>query len=240
MSRVDWHDVECGAYRADLPVWRELARSEPGPVLDVGAGTGRVALDLARQGHDVTALDRDPELLAALRERAALAGLSVPTVVADAAGFDLAGRRFGIVVVPMQTIQLLPDASARAGFLASARRHLAAGGLVALAVTEELEGFEDETAAMPLPDVGERDGWRFLSHPVAVREQGARVRLERIRQTIAPDGSRSAEGDVIELARLSATGLAAEGEAAGLRPEPARAIPATDAHVGARVVLLRG
>jgi SAM-dependent methyltransferase len=240
MSRIDWHDVECGAYWADLPLWRELARSEPGPVLDVGAGTGRVALDLAREGHDVTALDRDPELLAALRERAGLAGLSVPTVVADAAGFDLAGRHFGIVVMPMQTIQLLPDASAREGFLASARRQLAPGGVVALAVAEALEGFEDEAAALPLPDVGERDGWRFLSHPVAIREQGAHVRLERIRQTIAPDGSRSADSDVIELARLSAAGLAAEGEAAGLRPEPARAIPATDAHVGARVVLLRG
>jgi SAM-dependent methyltransferase len=240
MSRVDWHDVECGAYRADLPLWRELARAEGGAVLDVGAGTGRVALDLARRGHDVTALDRDPELLAALRERAGLAGLSVPTVVADAAGFDLAGRRFGLVAVPMQTIQLLGDAPARAGFLASARRHLVPGGLVALAIAEDLEVFEDAAAELPLPDVGERDGWRFSSHPVAVRERGAHVRLERIRQTIAPDGTRSAEADAIELARLSAAGLAAEGQAAGLRPEPARTIPATDAHLGARVVLLRG
>jgi SAM-dependent methyltransferase len=240
MSRVDWHDVECGAYRADLPLWRELAGAEAGPVLDVGAGTGRVALDLAHEGHDVTALDHDAELLAALSERAARVGLRVPTVVADAAGFDLGGRRFGLVVVPMQTIQLLRDAPARAGFLASARRHLAPGGLVALAVAEDLEGFEDETAALPLPDVGERDGWRFYSHPVAVRDRGAHVRLERIRQTIAPDGSRSAEGDAIELARLGAAGLAAEGQAAGLRSQPARTIPATDAHVGATVVLLRG
>ena len=41
-----------------------------GPVLDVGAGTGRVTLDLARGGVAVIALDRDPVLLAALRERA--------------------------------------------------------------------------------------------------------------------------------------------------------------------------
>ena len=60
MSRRSvWHDVECGGYAADLPLWRELAAREAGPVLDVGAGTGRVALDLARAGHDVTALDRD-------------------------------------------------------------------------------------------------------------------------------------------------------------------------------------
>ena len=71
---VVWHDVECGRYTADLDLWRELAAGEPGPVLDVGAGTGRVALALARAGHDVTALDREPELLEALGRTGAAAG----------------------------------------------------------------------------------------------------------------------------------------------------------------------
>ena len=55
---VAWHDTECGSYDADLPLWRELAGA--GPVLDVGAGTGRVALDLAARGASVTALDVEP------------------------------------------------------------------------------------------------------------------------------------------------------------------------------------
>ena len=67
---VIWHDLECGAYAEDLPLWRALAAEHGDPVLDVGAGTGRVALDLARAGHRVTALDRDPELLEALARRA--------------------------------------------------------------------------------------------------------------------------------------------------------------------------
>jgi len=68
VPEVIWHDVECGAYAADLPLWRDLAISHAGPVLDVGAGTGRVSLHLAGQGHRVVALDRGLELTPAGQE----------------------------------------------------------------------------------------------------------------------------------------------------------------------------
>ncbi len=239
MTAAVWHDVECGRYAADLPLWAELAREADGSVLDVGAGTGRVALRLAAAGHDVTALDRDAELLGVLRERAAAAGLRVRTMVADAAGFDAGERAFALVAVPMQTIQLLPGAAARGGFFASARRAVTPGGLVALAIAEELESFEDGTL-MPLPDVAERDGWRYVSQPTAVRERPEGTRIERLRHTIAPGGERTSEEDVIVLARLTADSLIAEGAAAGLRPEPTRQIEPTDDHVGSEVVILRG
>jgi SAM-dependent methyltransferase len=236
-AKVIWHDVECGGYEADLPLWRELARDAAGPVLEVGAGAGRVALDLARAGHEVTALDRDDELLAALRERAG--SLPVRTLVADAAAFDAGEAAFALVAVPMQTIQLLPDAPARVGFFASARRALAPGGLVALAIAEELERFE-EVVDLPAPDAAEADGWRFLSQPTAVREVAEGTRIERLRHAIGPGGERSVEHDVVLLARVSVAGLEAEGAAAGLLPAPARHIAPTTEHVGSEVVLLRG
>jgi SAM-dependent methyltransferase len=181
----------------------------------------------------VTALDRDPALLAVLEQRAA--GLPISTVVADAAGFDAAGP-FGLVAVPMQTIQLLDD---RAGFFASARRAVAPGGLVALAIADALEGFE-AGAEMPLPDTGQAGGWKYLSQPTAVREIPGGVRIERTRYAIAPDGTHTAEEDVVVLAAVSVGQLEAEGAAAGLHPEPARHIAPTAEHVGAEVVLLRG
>jgi SAM-dependent methyltransferase len=230
---VVWHDVECGRYSADLSLWHELAAREPGPILDVGAGTGRVALDLARTGHDVTALDREPELLDALTARAA--GLRVPTVVADASEFAL-DRRFGLVIVPMQTVQLLPG---RAGFLAAAHRHLLPRGLIAMAISTELEDFGDLDGDLPGPDVATLGDWRFASQPTAVRVVGGATRIERIRRAYSPDGGVTEEEDVIELANLTAAELEAEGRAAGFTPEPARAIPPTDEHVGSEVVLLR-
>ena len=203
-------------------------------MLDVGAGTGRVALDLARAGHEVTALDVDADLLAALAERAD--GLPVRTIVADAAAFDAGEGVFPLVAVPMQTIQLLPE---RSGFFASARRAVAPGGLVALAITEMLEPFEAEIE-LPPPDSGEAGGWRFLSQPTAVRVLAEGTRIERLRHIIGPDGERTTEPDVIVLAHVTAAGLAAEGEAAGLRAEPPRHIDPTPEHVGSEVVLLRG
>jgi SAM-dependent methyltransferase len=233
-ARVIWHDVECGRYTADLPLWHELAREADGPVLDVGAGTGRVALALAHAGHEVTALDIDAELLAALRERAG--DLPVRTLVADAAGFDAGAGAFALVAVPMQTIQLLED---RRGFFASARRAVSPGGLVALAIAERLERFEDE-AELPSPDAGEVDGWRFESQPTAVREVPDGTRIERLRHTIAPGGRRTTEPDAITLAPCSVAGLHSEGAVAGLEPAGARHVAATAEHVGSEVVLLRG
>jgi SAM-dependent methyltransferase len=232
-SLVVWHDVECGRYTADLALWHELAARERGPVLDVGAGTGRVALQLARAGHDVTALDREPELLDALGTRAA--GLRVATVVADAGEFAL-DRRFGLVIVPMQTIQLLPE---RAGFLAAARRHLLPGGLLAAAITAALEDFDGRDGELPPPDVATFADWRFASQPTAVRALPGATRIERIRRAFAPDGSVTEEDDVIELAALTAADLETEARDAGFTPEPVRSIPATDEHVGSEVVLLR-
>ena len=238
-AAVMWHDVECGGYTVDLPLWRELARAATGPVLDVGAGTGRVALELARAGHEVTALDRDPLLLAALAERARAAGVAVGTVVADAAGFDLGVRRFALVAVAMQTLQLLRGAPARDGFFASARRALRPGGLVAVAIAEALEAF-DPTLPLPAPDVGELDGWRFVSQPLAMREHGDAVAIERLRELIAPDGERTLSEDEVLLARVTPAGLAAEAAAHGLEAIELRRVPETPEHVGAEVVVLRG
>jgi SAM-dependent methyltransferase len=237
---VLWHDVECGGYAADLPLWRELAaeHAPAQPVLDLGAGTGRVALDLARAGHEVVALDLDANLLDALRERAAAGRLPVEAVQGDARDYAL-GRRFALVIAPMQTVQLLGGAEGRAAFLRAAAAHLCPGGLLACALADALEGFDAAHTEPPLPDVLERDGWVYASQPVAVRPQAAWTTIERIRQVVSPQGERSAEGDVVRLDRLDGDTLEAEGVAAGLHAAGRRFVEMTDDHVGSEVVLLR-
>jgi SAM-dependent methyltransferase len=228
-----WHEVECGRYDADLPLWHELARDTVDGVLDVGAGTGRVALPLARAGHAVTALDIDAELLAVLAERAG--DVDVGTLVADAREFALEAP-VGLIVVPMQTLQLLGD---RAAFYACARRALLPGGRLAAAIASDLEAF-DEPDRLPLPDVGRVEGWTFVSQPVAIRVAPGEYRIERVREIVAPDGSRERSDDVIRLADVTPAQLAEEAAAHDLEAEDLRRIPETDEHVGAEVVVFRG
>ena len=234
-----WHDIECGDYRADLALWRELATQAAGPVLDVGAGTGRVAIDLARQGHDVLALDLEPVLLDELERRARDEGVRVRTLVADAARFEL-DRPAGVILVPMQTLQLL-DAPLRAGFFASARAAVMPGGIVAIAIATALEPFAPSAGDLPAPDVGERDGWRFVSQPTAIANEGSHARIDRVRRLIAPDGATvSGDLDTTRLAVLDEETLEAEAAAAGFEPLERREIPETLDHVASEVVLLRG
>lgn len=233
---VVWHDLECGGYSADLGLWRALATEAGGPVLDVGAGTGRVALDLARAGHEVVALDRDDVLLGALRAR--VGSLGVTTVCADARDFDL-GRRFALVLAPMQTVQLLEGEAGRDRFLAAAARHLEPGGLLAAALSEQLEPFDARALGGLEPERGEHEGLHLASHPLAVVDEGERVALERLRAVADDAGVRHEDLDVVHLDRLERSVLEAQAAAHGLRAEAPRAIAHTADHVGSTVVLLR-
>jgi SAM-dependent methyltransferase len=235
-TEVIWHDVECGAYREDLPLWRALAREHGDPILEVGAGTGRVSMELARSGHAVTALDCDEELLSELAARAA--GMTLETVLADARSFAL-GRRFALCIVPMQAIQLLGAVEGRAAFLRCAHAHLLPGGVLAAAVTDVVEAFEvADGLPGPLPDIREVDGVVYASRPVAVREQRDVFVIERVREIIATDGARDVRENRIALHRVSLAELEREGCTAGFRALPRVHIPATADYVGCEVVML--
>jgi SAM-dependent methyltransferase len=238
-DRVVWHDLECGSFTADLPLWRELAEGssvdgDPARILDVGAGSGRVALELARAGHRVTALDLDGDLLDALRERAEH---DVETLCADARTFELSRDDFDLCVMPMQTIQLLGGSAVRAEFLSRARAHLRPGGLLAVAIVNAVEPFDCVEGDVGLsPETAHVDGVVYLTRAVRVCVLDGSFLIERERR-IGSDGE--PERDVIELDRLSVSQLEREGIEAGLHPEPARELGPTRDHVGSTVVMLR-
>src|SRR6185295_5838623 len=135
VERVIWHDVECGGYEADLPLWKELAAESDGPILELGCGTGRVVLHLARVTEKlVIGLDVDDELVAAVWDRAG--GFGGGAEIEDARDFKL-HEWFQLVLAPMQLLPLLPERTDRIRCLACVADHLERGGLAAFAIVEE-------------------------------------------------------------------------------------------------------
>jgi SAM-dependent methyltransferase len=234
---VIWHDVECAAYDLDLPLWRELAERADGPLLDIGAGTGRVALDLARRGHDVTALDSDPELVHELLARARKRALHVRGATADARSFEL-GREFELAIAPMQVVQLLGGERGRRAALGCIRRHLRPGALFAAALADPFEGIPAGEAVPPMPDIREEHGWVYASTPVAVRREAATAAIDRHRQSVSPTGDISEWVATIQLDLVSAAELEAEAGDCGFVARERGWIPESSEWTGSTVVML--
>ncbi|MGI8750315.1 MAG: class I SAM-dependent methyltransferase [Thermoleophilaceae bacterium] len=232
-----WHDVECASYDADLALWRELAAGREGPLLDLGAGTGRVALDLGARGHAVTAVDVDPELVAACDERARARSLPVTAVVGDARSLEL-GVRHPLAILPMQVAQLMGSDEGRRQMLEALLGVLLPGGLVAIALADPFEGIPAGDVLPPLPDVLEVDGWVLSSTPVAVRPLDGVVAIDRTRTSVSPTGELTEEPATIMLDSVDPRFMERQGAQAGYTVLAAGAVPETRDYVGSTVVML--
>ena len=97
---------------------------EPATVLDAGCGTGRVAIELARHGIEVTGVDVDESMLATARRLAP----DLTWVVSDLTGLDL-GRTFDVVVMA-GNVPLFTPPGTESALVAGVARHVAPGGVL--------------------------------------------------------------------------------------------------------------
>lgn len=238
-----WQDVEYGAYAADLPVWSELAAAAGGPVLEVGAGSGRVSLHLARQGITVVAVDADPELAGELELRARAHELPLTALAADVTGPRVGdavpGGPFPLAIAPLQVFQLF-DTDGRRRALSALAGLLTAGGALAVALVDESTIGRSEAALPPPtpPDMREVDGWVFSSEPLWVQASDEMLRMRRLRQRVSPSGDlvRNVHDDLLH--RVPPEVLEAEASEAGLEPAGRSHVAAGENEAGSVVVIL--
>jgi SAM-dependent methyltransferase len=133
------YDVDLVEDPGDLDLYLALATRADGPVLELAAGTGRVAVPLAGAGHEVTAVDIDPAMLARLRRHAADAGPAVTSrldvVEADLLDLRLpAGGSFGLSIIALNSLFLLATREAQRTAFRVMAAQLARGGLAVVDV----------------------------------------------------------------------------------------------------------
>ena len=123
----------------DLDLYLALAGRTGGPVLELAAGSGRLAVPLAAAGHAVTAVDLDPAMLLRARARVATAGPAtrrrLELVEADLIDLALpAAGSFALAFIALNSLFLLGTRDAQAAAFVTLARHLAPGGLAAVDV----------------------------------------------------------------------------------------------------------
>jgi SAM-dependent methyltransferase len=121
--------------RPDIAFYVEFAREAGGPVLEVGSGTGRVLLPVARAGVEIVGVDSSPEMLAVCRRRLAEepedVRARVRLVQGDMRDLDL-GETFPRITTPFRPFQHMLAVDDQLAALATFHRHLDAGGLLVL------------------------------------------------------------------------------------------------------------
>lgn len=239
-SPAIWQEVEFGSYGADLPLWVELAEEADGPIAELGAGAGRVALHLAGHGNEVIAVERDLELLRDLEDVAAARGVSVSVVAADLslpADIRLPASP-ALVIGPLHVVQVL-EAADRPALLARLRELMAPGGTLALTVVDESTLLNTGTASTQiLPDMRERGGWVYSSEPLWVQVGDRALTVRRLRESVSPEGRMERDIHDEILYRVDPETLEREAAEAGFTPKGRRGINSGENEADSAVVLL--
>ena len=218
-----YYDAIHGEDGDDLGFWLPFAAEHGSPILEVGAGTGRISAPLARAGHAVTALDASPAMLAIARERAAAGGLAITFAEGRLPGAELPPAAFAAIILPNDVFLACAAPGEQAAVLRACADALAPGGRLALDVAgpghwldPDNEGSGEPVLAFSgdLEAGGERlTVWHTRRDDLAARTRRLHVRYEL---TGADGRARVAESEHL-LRYVTRAELGAMLSASGLR-----------------------
>ena len=138
-----FYDLYVGDWLEDLPLYLKYARGTQTPILEVGAGSGRLTVPLARAGHEIVAVDDSPSMLRLLRERLEQEGTDVRgrvrIVEGDICDLDLAIPH-DLILVPFYTFNYLLTPRSQRMALGRLRHYLASSGQLLVDVCSSRDG----------------------------------------------------------------------------------------------------
>ena len=136
----DWENARTLG-RRDVGFWRRVAAKAGGPVLELGSGTGRVTVPLARAGIDIIGIDRSAQMLA----RSTKASRSTRLVRGDIRALPFRSRSFSAVIAPYGVLQSLTRSRDLTAALKSIARVLPRGGAFGLDLVPDVANWDEYT-----------------------------------------------------------------------------------------------
>ncbi len=167
-----FYDQDDGRLSEDIPTILGFAQKGGGPVLELGVGSGRLALPLAKAGFEVTGIDISDKMLAFARQRIAEAGLShrVNLIHNDFVEFEL-DQSFGLAYCGYNSFLHLIEIKEQLAAMACWRRHLMADGLLVIDVhNPQLEHLASADGSLALADSWIDPETGFLVHKLQATE----------------------------------------------------------------------
>jgi SAM-dependent methyltransferase len=146
----DLYDLVMKPNPAAQAFYLDVARTYGPSVLVLCCGTGRISNALARSGLTVEGLDLSSAMLARCRADAAATGATITLHQGDMRAFDLDGRRFGLVIIPHNSLLHLLDVAELEACFASIAKHLTPTGALAFDI------FTPSSAILARPPGGRR------------------------------------------------------------------------------------
>src|SRR3954463_4603557 len=195
----DWENART-LQRRDVAFWQRLAAAQDGPVLELGCGTGRIAVPVARGGARIVGIDRSEEMLARARKRVARArgggDVSLPRGDIRELPFTR-GTKFSAVLAAYGILQSLTRERDLTRTFGSVARVLRRGGLFAIDVVPDLPKWDEYRNRVSLS--GRRGRHSTLTLVETVRQDRAK------RLTIFDQEYRERIGDQQRVHRFSLT-----------------------------------
>ena len=156
----EWAEIYDAVYayrREDIPFYVNEAQQSKGPVLELGCGTGRIAIPIAQAGIEIVGMDDSEAMLEVASRKAARLGNLLPYlnfIEGDMRSFDLA-RKFELVIIPLNGFLALLTPEDQMKALECIRKHLSPTGRVVFDISPPDPHLlvEDEDRAFHLRDV---------------------------------------------------------------------------------------
>ena len=155
------YDVWCLSVTEDIAFYVDLALESGGPVLEIGVGSGRVAIPICLTGVKVVGIDTSPTMMAMAAAKAAPHHLDLELIAADMRAIPELGE-FPLVIVPFRAFLHLAEDAERLAVLQRLRELLAPGGTLAFDVFHPHPLDISQTHDRPLerePGIYERARW---------------------------------------------------------------------------------